>query len=201
MSPILLSPRASPILAHIQTPPDPPRDSRVGAPLTYSQQSLWFAQELDPSRVDYVVHFAMRLRTRVLSQCFRNAVQDLVDRHASFRTTYQSVAGVPRQILHCKIASKGPKKKQKQKPTTPAKVSKRQITRPPEVSPAVWATLTTEVGFNRTRGDSPILHNCVHLRLVWAFLLFKKQCVQVLKQHSLHTTGTGRSFSDFDSQT
>ena len=64
-------------------------DGTSRSPLSLSQHSLWFLHKMDPSRVDYVVHFAALLEPRGVDlQALRGAIVKLVDRHAALRTTY-----------------------------------------------------------------------------------------------------------------
>ena len=68
--------------------------------LTYNQQSLWFMQEVDPTRVDYVVHWCAAVKETLDVEALRCAFQSLSDIHPSLRTTYDDENGMPYQIVH-----------------------------------------------------------------------------------------------------
>ena len=72
--------------------------------VSFNQQSLWFLQRLDPSRVDYVCHFCVRIRDekndRVDVSSLEFALRSIVRRHPALRTTYENQGGMPLQIIH-----------------------------------------------------------------------------------------------------
>jgi amino acid adenylation domain-containing protein len=74
------------------------RGHRV-APLSYGQYSLWFVHQQDPDSAAYHVAFAARVESEVDFGALQHAVQALVDRHASLRTTYDVVDGRPSQRI------------------------------------------------------------------------------------------------------
>lgn len=55
--------------------------------------------QLDPSRVDYVVHMTSYIPVLEPTH-FLQAFTSLVDRHPSLRTTYKEVNGIPLQVVH-----------------------------------------------------------------------------------------------------
>jgi amino acid adenylation domain-containing protein len=66
-------------------------------PLSFSQQSLWFLHQQSPTSTAYHVCFATRVEGVIDVPALRSALQGLVDRHASLRTTYVLADGVPSQ--------------------------------------------------------------------------------------------------------
>jgi len=68
-------------------------------PVSFSQERMWFLQELDPGSSAYNLCGAVRLRgtldTGVLERCFA----ELLRRHESLRTTFGAVDGRPVQIV------------------------------------------------------------------------------------------------------
>lgn len=81
------------------------RRQTVGAtgPLSFSQERLWFLQQLHPGTPVYNMPWAVRL-TGALDVCaLREALDALVERHAVLRTTYTTTAGVPCQVVHQSI--------------------------------------------------------------------------------------------------
>src|SRR4030095_4345521 len=66
-------------------------------PLSYGQRSLWFLHALAPLTGVYNVPSAMRIRSALDSGALRRALQKIVDRHDTLRTTFISLEGEPRQ--------------------------------------------------------------------------------------------------------
>ncbi len=69
-------------------------------PLSFAQQRLWFLSEFDPDATEYVTVFAVRLRGELDMTALRRAMTGLISRHESLRTTFESVDGKPRQVVH-----------------------------------------------------------------------------------------------------
>ncbi|HEX2188169.1 MAG TPA: amino acid adenylation domain-containing protein [Longimicrobiaceae bacterium] len=70
-----------------------------GAPLSFSQQRLWFLHALDPGSALYNVPRAFRLRGRLDAAALRRALEAVVARHEVLRTRIVSGDGVPRQTV------------------------------------------------------------------------------------------------------
>ncbi len=68
-------------------------------PLSYSQQRLWFIDELQGGSTEYNMAEALRLRGRLDVDALRRALQTIVDRHESLRTHFGEEQGVPVQII------------------------------------------------------------------------------------------------------
>ena len=68
-------------------------------PLSFSQRSLWFVNRQAPESAAYNVGFAARIVSPVEVAALRQALQALCDRHASLRTTFPIVDGVPVQQI------------------------------------------------------------------------------------------------------
>ncbi|MBZ4410591.1 non-ribosomal peptide synthase/polyketide synthase, partial [Myxococcus sp. XM-1-1-1] len=69
-------------------------------PLSFAQQRLWFLDQLQPGMAIYNMPVALRLSGRVERAAFHRAVDELVRRHESLRTTFETVGGEPRQVIH-----------------------------------------------------------------------------------------------------
>ena len=90
------------------------RAGRVG--LSYSQQRMWFLWQLDPHSPAYNVGGMARLRGTLHVECFERALQALIHRHESLRTTFPSEDGRPWQrvaeqsdvVLHWRDVSSEP---------------------------------------------------------------------------------------------
>ncbi len=68
--------------------------------ISYNQRSLWFLYRVDPSRVDYVVHYVARISGNFDNATLRDAFRDVVMMHPSLRTTFGEIDGVPFQRIH-----------------------------------------------------------------------------------------------------
>ncbi|GAA0613066.1 non-ribosomal peptide synthase/polyketide synthase [Streptomyces crystallinus] len=75
--------------------------ARDGAtPMSYAQQRLWFLEEFAPGGSEYVTALALRLRGRLDTAALTQALNGLVARHESLRTTFDSVDGQGIQVVH-----------------------------------------------------------------------------------------------------
>ena len=67
-------------------------------PLSYGQQALWFLYQLNPDAA-YNTAFAVRICSSLDVKAWRKALQALVDRHPSLRTTFSQREGKPVQSV------------------------------------------------------------------------------------------------------
>ncbi len=74
-----------------------PRNGPV--PLSFAQQRLWFLDQLEPGLVAYNVPAAVRLVGKLDVAVLNWSLNEIVRRHESLRTTFDSVAGQPAQIV------------------------------------------------------------------------------------------------------
>ncbi len=68
-------------------------------PLSYSQERLWFLDQLEPGTAFYNIPGASRLLGKVSLPALAAALDELVRRHESLRTTFGDDAGRPFQIV------------------------------------------------------------------------------------------------------
>ncbi|MCB1853013.1 MAG: non-ribosomal peptide synthetase, partial [Gammaproteobacteria bacterium] len=68
------------------------------APLSFSQQRIWFIQMLDPDSAAYVIPLAYRISGETDESALTRALQAVVLRHDSLRTRYVEQEGKPVQI-------------------------------------------------------------------------------------------------------
>ncbi|OZM73588.1 hypothetical protein CFN78_08630 [Amycolatopsis antarctica] len=78
-----------------------PRDGEL--PLSFSQQRLWFMHEFEPESVEYNSCFGLRLTGELDVTAFRTAIEGVVARHESLRTTFDSVEGRGVQVIHDRV--------------------------------------------------------------------------------------------------
>ena len=69
------------------------------SPLTFSQQRLWFAEQLDPGTPTYNIPFVVEMRGELDVAALERSLEELVARHETLRTTFQSVDGQPLQVI------------------------------------------------------------------------------------------------------
>jgi len=68
-------------------------------PLSFSQQRLWFLDQLEPGNPVYNIPSAVRLTGKLNVSALKRSINEVVRRHESLRTTFQSVNGQPIQII------------------------------------------------------------------------------------------------------
>ncbi|MEU1423136.1 non-ribosomal peptide synthase/polyketide synthase [Kitasatospora sp. NPDC005751] len=69
-------------------------------PMSYAQQRLWFLEEFAPGGTEYVTALALRLHGALDLGALGAALNALVARHESLRTTFDSVDGRGVQLVH-----------------------------------------------------------------------------------------------------
>ncbi|BBH45202.1 non-ribosomal peptide synthetase [Pseudomonas sp. KU43P] len=74
-------------------------DRRQAVPLSYSQQRMWFLWQMEPHSPAYNVGGMARLRGTLHVDAFERALQALIVRHETLRTTFPAIDGVPYQCV------------------------------------------------------------------------------------------------------
>ncbi|MDQ6762953.1 MAG: condensation domain-containing protein, partial [Bacteroidota bacterium] len=72
------------------------RSSFTFLPLSFSQERLWFIDQLEGS-VGYHIPSVLRLTGALNKDALRSALQEIVNRHEVLRTIYKEENGEPRQ--------------------------------------------------------------------------------------------------------
>jgi amino acid adenylation domain-containing protein len=82
-------------------PPPPPiqHQSAKQTRLSFSQESLWFLQQLDPENTAYNSNYLLRFTGRIDPACLERALNELVHRHEPLRTVYPNQGGSPVQVI------------------------------------------------------------------------------------------------------
>ncbi|MCC7258912.1 MAG: amino acid adenylation domain-containing protein, partial [Gammaproteobacteria bacterium] len=80
-------------------PAIPRRPAGADAPLTDGQRRLWFLEQLAPGTAAYHLHLAFALQGPLDATALARALQELVARHESLRTTFVAGDGEPRQVI------------------------------------------------------------------------------------------------------
>ncbi|MGE0127956.1 MAG: amino acid adenylation domain-containing protein [Blastocatellales bacterium] len=74
-----------------------PRDQEL--PLSFSQQRLWFLDQLEPGSSFYNVPAPARLTGKLDVAALRQAISEVIRRHEVLRTVYRTVDGRPVQVV------------------------------------------------------------------------------------------------------
>lgn len=74
-----------------------PRDQPI--PLSFAQQRLWFLDQFDPDSAVYNLALPVRFAAPVDASVLEGAVNDLIARHETLRTTFATVADEPVQVI------------------------------------------------------------------------------------------------------
>ena len=74
-------------------------DRRQAVPLSYSQQRMWFLWQMDPHSPAYNVGGMARFQGLLHVDAFERALQALIVRHETLRTTFPSIDGKPYQCV------------------------------------------------------------------------------------------------------
>ena len=68
-------------------------------PLSFGQKRLWFIDQLEPGSALYNISPMFRLRGRLNVAALERAVNEIVRRHESLRTTFRNIGGEPAQVI------------------------------------------------------------------------------------------------------
>ncbi len=68
-------------------------------PLSFSQERMWFLNQLDPGTSAYNLPQALRLRGALDAEVLGRSLAELVRRHETLRTTFSLVEGQPVQVI------------------------------------------------------------------------------------------------------
>jgi amino acid adenylation domain-containing protein len=68
-------------------------------PLSYTQQRLWFLDQLEPGSSAYNMPAAVRLTGALDAEAFARSFNEIVRRHESLRATFVTVNGQPAQLI------------------------------------------------------------------------------------------------------
>ncbi len=69
-------------------------------PLSFSQQRMWFLEQMEPGRPTYNVSGALRLKGALDIQQLSRSLNEIVRRHEALRTTFTTVDTTPTQVIH-----------------------------------------------------------------------------------------------------
>jgi amino acid adenylation domain-containing protein len=68
-------------------------------PTSFTQQSLWFLNQLEPQSAVYNMPTSIRLNFRVNAEAMAQSLNAMVERHEALRTTFRLLDGQPVQVI------------------------------------------------------------------------------------------------------
>ena len=74
-----------------------------GLPLSFAQQRLWVLGQLQPNNPLYNIPRALRMKGKLNIACLEKALNEIVRRHESQRTTFQVSNGNPVQVIAAEL--------------------------------------------------------------------------------------------------
>jgi len=80
-----------------------PCDRDAALPLSFAQQRLWFLDQLEGISSTYNVPLALALQGELNIDALQSAVDALVARHESLRTSFTDAHGEPAQLVHASL--------------------------------------------------------------------------------------------------
>ncbi|HEX7733564.1 MAG TPA: amino acid adenylation domain-containing protein [Ktedonobacteraceae bacterium] len=109
----------------------PRRTVHGSVPLSFTQQRLWFIDQLVPGNPVYNASFAMRLNGALNREILQTALHEIVRRHEILRTTFPAVDGIVSQVITPDLS-------------LPLPVTDLRALAPDEREAAVWRLATDE---------------------------------------------------------
>jgi amino acid adenylation domain-containing protein len=84
---------------HVAGPPLVPASRERLFPVSYSQERLWFLDQLDPGSFTYNVFSAYQLNGELNGAALEQSFNEIIRRHEVLRTVFKSVDGSPQQVV------------------------------------------------------------------------------------------------------
>ncbi|HEX6502560.1 MAG TPA: condensation domain-containing protein [Terriglobales bacterium] len=83
----------------------PKRAPADPSPLSYSQQRLWFLDQLSPADPTYNIPYVMNIEGALRADALQNALDAVVARHEVLRTVFRNVDGMPIPVVreNCRV--------------------------------------------------------------------------------------------------
>ncbi len=100
LSPAKLALREARLRGASRAAPIPRRPAGEDAPLSFSQERLWFLDRLQPGLTAYNLGNGLRFGGGVDEAALRRALAEVARRHEALRTTFREANGTPVQVVH-----------------------------------------------------------------------------------------------------
>ncbi|BAZ22953.1 non-ribosomal peptide synthase [Kalymmatonema gypsitolerans NIES-4073] len=84
----------------LSLPPIQPRTHSEQLPLSWAQERLWFLNQLGGASATYNMPGAVRISGQFNIHAFQQALSEIIRRHEVLRTSFQTVNGIPIQVIH-----------------------------------------------------------------------------------------------------
>ncbi len=81
-------------------PPLGPMPRPESIPLAFSQEPIWFLNQIEPGLLAYNTQLSVRLRGPLRMDVLRRAFDEIIRRHEILRTTFEAKQGQPFQVIH-----------------------------------------------------------------------------------------------------
>src|SRR5262245_53326290 len=75
------------------------RETSAASPLSFSQQRLWFLDQISPNNPFYNCPGSVRLEGRLDLDVLERVINEIVRRHEALRTRIEAEEGVPAQVI------------------------------------------------------------------------------------------------------
>lgn len=85
---------------HNYQQPAPKQSQILTAPLSYTQQRLWFLQQLEPGLCSYHINVVLDLHGPLVPEYLESSFNEILRRHEILRTTFASIDSTPLQFIH-----------------------------------------------------------------------------------------------------
>ena len=85
-------------MGRIPTIQSAPRDKPL--PVSFSQERVWFLEQLEPGSIAYNAQFTVRFAGQLDVPVLERALSEIVRRHEILRTTFSAADGKPVQTIH-----------------------------------------------------------------------------------------------------
>src|SRR5207244_1630 len=83
----------------LEAPPIMPVSREQKLPLSFAQQRLWFLDQLEPNNPLYNVPHIVRLRGGLNADVLERSLHEIVRRHETLRTSFQTIDDEPLQVI------------------------------------------------------------------------------------------------------
>ena len=84
------------------------RTATGSAPLSFAQERLWFLDQFQPNNAVYNIPLELRLKGELDAAVLRRCLDELVRRHETLRSRFDSVEGRPVQVIEPAVALEMP---------------------------------------------------------------------------------------------